>query len=85
MFYKYKINEANKSFELVDSFIVSYSGINGNAQVLDNGNILIDGAINGQFSEYDSNHNAIKSFKVKLNKNQVYRVYKYTFNDYWFK
>lgn len=85
MFYKYKINEDNKSFELVDSFIVSYSGINGNAQVLDNGNILIDSAINGQFSEYDSNHNAIKSFKVKLNKNQVYRVYKYTFNDYWFK
>ena len=85
MFYKYKIDEVNKNFELVDSFIVSYSGINGNAQVLDNGNILIDSAINGQFSEYDSNHNAIKSFKVKLNKNQVYRVYKYTFNDYWFK
>ena len=85
MFYKYKIDEVNKNFELVDSFIVSYSGINGNSQVLPNGNILIDSAVNGKFIEYDSNHNVIKSFKVKLNKDQVYRVYKYTFNDYWFK
>ena len=85
MYYKYKINEANKSFELVDSFIVSYSGINGNAQILANGNILIDSAVNGKFFEYDTNHNIIRTYKIKLNKDQVYRVYKYTFNNYWFK
>ncbi len=84
-YYKYKVNEKNKTFELVDSFKVDYSGLGSSIQNLSNDNILVASGTPGLFAEYDEEHNLIKKFTAKLNKYSLYRVYKYDFTNFWFQ
>ncbi len=83
-YYVYKVNEEEKSFELVDSIELDYSMI-GNTKKLDKGNILSNIGSKGIFLEYDKDHNLIRKYKAKVNKNYIYKIDKLSFNNFYFE
>ena len=36
------------------------------------------------FFEYDKNYNLIKKYQAKINKNYIYSIKKYSFDNFWF-
>lgn len=81
-FYKYKINEDEKSYELVESLEVPYSSIVSSVQIYDD-NLVVGSGKNHTFGEYDDEGNLINQFEYEAKK-YAYRVFKYSF-DNWFK
>lgn len=82
-FYKYKVNENDGTYALEQSFKVPFSSYVSSAQEY-NGNIIIDSGMQGIFGEYDAEGNLLQQFKMKLSDQYIYRVYKYTFNGFYF-
>lgn len=82
-YYKYLVDENAGTFSLADSFEVPYSGYVSSAQDL-NENYVIDSGFAGTFAEYDAAHNLIASYTMDVEK-FIYRVYKYSFDRYYFK
>lgn len=76
-YYKYLVDENTRTFQLVESFKVPYSGYVSSVQELD-GNIITDSGFAGEFREYDENHHLLASYKMGMEK-FIYRVYKYEF------
>lgn len=81
-YYKYLVDENNKTFTLVDSFDTDYSSIVSNVQEYKN-NVITSSGMDNSFSEYDSEHNLIKKFSYS-SKKYAYRVFKYDFNNFWY-
>ena len=81
-YYKYLVDENTKSFQLVESFAVPYSGYVSSVQELDS-HILVDSGLKGTFTEYDGNHKAVATYQMDTEK-FIYRVFKYRFNGFYF-
>lgn len=82
-YYKYLIDENNKTYSLVKEFDLPYSSIVSNVENYDNNYVTSSGKSNC-FNEYDSNGILIKQFNY-TSKKYAYRVYKYSFNNFWFQ
>lgn len=78
-YYKYKVDENNRTFELTESFKVPFSGYVSSAQEIGN-NIIIDSGGKGTFSEYNNQGEIIKEYKMDFEK-FIYRVFKYEYTN----
>ena len=83
-YYNYKIDENNRTVELVDSIEVPTSGIVSSAQTVENGNIITDSGVVGIFNEYDSEGKLIRSYTCPPISRFLYRVFKYDFKGFFF-
>ena len=81
-YYEYKVNEEDKTYELVSRIAVPYSSIVSSVQIYDD-NIVVGSGKDNSFGEYDEDGNLINEFKYNAKK-YAYRVFKYSF-DNWFK
>lgn len=80
-YYKYLVNENDKTYTLVDSFDTDYSSIVSSVQDIGNNTVTSSGK-NNSFSEYDKDHNLIAKFTYN-SKKYAYRVFKYDFKSFW--
>lgn len=82
MYYKYLVNEQDKTFELVDSIDLPYSSIVSSVEHLDD-NIITSSGKSNCYEEFDQDRNLIRSYHYSAEK-YAYRVFKYPFTNYWF-
>lgn len=82
-YYKFLVNENNNTYDLVEEFDVSYSSIVSSIQDIDENHVTSSGKSNC-YAEYDKLGKLIKQFNY-TSKKYAYRVFKYSFNDIWFK
>ena len=81
-YYKYLVDENNRTFTLVDSFDTDYSSIVSSVEQLSE-NLVSSSGKDNSFSEFDSNHVLIRKFDYS-SKKYAYRVFKYNFNNFWY-
>lgn len=82
-YYKYLVDETERTFTLIDTIEVPYSGYVSSVQEYQ-GNIVIDSGSELTTWEYDSEGNMIQQLNIVGNY-WVYRTFKYDFAGYWFE
>lgn len=82
-FTKFLVDENNRSYDRVQEFDVPYSSIVSNAQ-LTGDSIVINSGMAKTLEEYSAEGELLAQFKYEASMFS-YRVYKYTFSDYWFE
>ena len=60
-FYKYKVNDEDKTYELDESLEIPYSSIVSSVQIYDD-NLIVGSGMDNSFGEYDEDGNLIKQF-----------------------
>ena len=81
-FYKYLINENERTYTLVQKIDLPYSAIVSSVEYHD-GHILSCSGRDGSFGEYDANGTLIRQYHFNV-ESHAYRVMKYSF-DLWFE
>lgn len=82
--YRYLVDEAAGTYELVDSFDVPYSSIVSNvAHTPDSTNYVVNSGISMVFGEYDESGTLIRQFTYECDL-QGYRAFKHDFEGFWF-
>lgn len=82
-YYKYLVDENTKSYYLVDAYEVEYSGYVSSTQEIEE-NHVVDSGQAFNFAEYDNSGNVIRKFDLTPEGKYCYRVYKYTFEGFYF-
>lgn len=82
-YYKYLVDESQQTYTLVNSFPLPYSSIVSSVEDIEN-NYMISSGMSKTYCEYDSNGTLIRRYNYDASK-YSYRVFKYTFNNFWFK
>lgn len=82
-FTKFLVDENNRSYDLVQEFEVPYSSIVSNAQMTGD-SIVINSGMAKTLEEYSAEGELLAQFKYEAS-TFSYRIYKYTFEDYWFE
>lgn len=82
--YRYLVDEAAGTYELIDSFDVPYSSIVSNvAHTPDSTNYVVNSGISMVFGEYDESGALIRQFAYECDL-QGYRAFKHDFEGFWF-
>lgn len=81
-YYKYLVDENEKTYKLVDKISLPYSSIVSSVEDSNNHYITSSG-MSHCFNEYDSEGKMIKQFNY-TSKKYAYRVFKYEFKNVWF-
>lgn len=82
-YYQYLVDEKEKSYKLTKEFDVEYSSIVSSVQDLKNNHVTSSGKSNS-YAEYDEEGSLIRQFNY-TSKKYAYRVFKYNFENIWFK
>lgn len=80
-YYKYLVNEKAGTYDLIESFDLTYTKENGSVQPYKNNLILNQGAIKS-FSEYDKHGLLIQTFSYQ--EKDIKHVIKYDMKGFWF-
>jgi arylsulfate sulfotransferase len=81
---RYLVNEKDHTVREVERIAVPYSSIVSSAQNLLDGTRLVDSGRQGTWGVYDRHGRLVTQYTMKLRKNLIFRVYKYTFDGYLF-
>ena len=82
-YYKYLINEDEKTFSLIEKIYVPASRYISSIQHYKN-NLIVDSGQDYIFSEFDQDNNLIARFYIDQEMWGLYRCFKYDFNDFYF-
>lgn len=83
MYYRYLVDENAKTFTLEKEISLPYSSIVSNVEHKDN-TIVTSSGQSHCFGEYDLDGNLIRQYNYTALK-YAYRVFKYDYQNYWFK
>lgn len=83
-FRSFLINELEGTWQEQETLELDYSGYAGNAQVMENGNLLTVTAGRFAYNEYDSERKLIRTY-ISAGKEYLARVYKYGFEGFYFE
>ena len=83
MYYKYLVNEEDKTFTLSEEIVVDPSRYISSVQNYQN-HIIIESGQSKVFAEYDLTHNLIAKFTIDYEMWGLYRCFKYDFVNYYF-
>lgn len=84
-FLLYRINEKKGTYRLLKKFPVPYSSLVSSAQIYKNREVVIDSGVDlGMITVYDLKGRVKQRFKMKLDQDRIYRVFKYSFEGFLF-